>query len=108
MKNCLHKLSQNLNKKATDSLAMLLKAKNHINEMGRDDVLPQLGKYIRPTRFNIPKGSKTLFGEDVSRGIAFVKKMQRDIGTSSSCSSTSHHYKSKNKSYTPYNSSSST
>ena len=45
--------------------------------MRRDDVLPQLGKNIRQIRFNILKKSKTLFGEDVSRRIASVKKMQR-------------------------------
>ena len=94
-----------LKQKATDSLAMLSKANNYINEMRRDDVLPQLGKDIRKIRFNVPKESKTLFGEDVSKRIASVKKMQRDIRTSSSYSSTPHYYKSKKSSYTPYNSS---
>ena len=74
--------------------------------MRRDDVLLQLGKYIRQIRFNVPKESKTLFGEDVSKIIASVKKMQRDIRTSSSYSSKPHYYKGK-KSYTPYNSNSS-
>ena len=68
-----------LKQNATDSLAMLSKANNYINEMRRDDVLPQLGKDIRQTSFSIPKESKTLFGEDVSKRIASVKKMQRDI-----------------------------
>ena len=76
--------------------------------MRRDDVFPQLGKDIRQIRFNIPKKSKTLFGEDVSKRIASIKKMQRDIRTSSSYASTPHYYKSKKSSYTPYNSSSST
>ena len=67
---------------------MLSKANNYINEMRRDDVLPQLGKDIRQIRFSIPKEFKTLFGEDVSKRIASVKKMQRDVRTSSSYSST--------------------
>ena len=87
---------------------MLSKANNYISEMRRDDVLPQLGKSIRQIRFNIPKESKTLFGDDVSKRIASVKKIQRDIRTSNSYSSTPHYYKSKKASYTPYNSSLST
>ena len=93
--------------KATDSLAMLSKENNYINKVRRDDVLPQLGKVIRKIKFNIPKESKTLFGEDVSKRIASVKKMRRDIRTYRSYSSTPHYYESK-KSYTLYNSSSST
>ena len=96
-----------LKQKATDFLAMLSKANNYINEMRTDDVFPQLGKDIRQIRFSIFKESKTLFGEDVKK-ITSVKKMQRDIRTSSSYSSTPHYYKSKKSSYTPYNSSSST
>ena len=66
-----------LKQKATDSLAMLSKANNYINEMRRDDALSQLGIDIRQIRFNISKESKILFGEDVSKRIASVKKMQR-------------------------------
>ena len=73
--------------------------------MRRDDVLPQLGKDIRQIMFNIPKESKRLFKDDITKRIASVKKTQRDIITSSSYSSIPHYYKSKNKSYTPYNSS---
>ena len=86
---------------------MLSKANNYINEMRRNDVLPQLGNDIRQIRSNIPKESKTLSEEDVSKRIASVKKMQRNIRASSSYSSTPHCYKSKKSSYTPYNSSSS-
>ena len=102
MKNCLRKLSQNL-KKASDTLAMQSKANNYINEMRMDDALSQLGKDIREIRFNIPKGSDTLFGEDVSKRVASLMKKQRYIRTSSSYSSALPYYKSK-KSYTPYNS----
>ena len=42
--------------------------------MRRNDVLPQLGKGTRQIRFNVPKESKTLFGEDVSVRIASVKE----------------------------------
>ena len=84
-----------LKQKAIDTLAMLSKANNYINEMRRDDVLPQLGKDIRQIRFSIPKESKTIFGEDVSKRIASVKKMQRDIKVSSSYSSTHYYYESK-------------
>ena len=87
--------------KTTDSLAMLSKANKYINKMKRDDVLPQLGKDIKQIRFYIPKVSKTLFGENVSKIISSVKKMQKDIRTSSSVP---HYYKSKKSSYTPYNS----
>ena len=59
--------------------------------MRRDDVLPQLGKDIRQIMFNIPKESETLFEKDFSKRIASVKKMQRDIRTSSSFSSTPHY-----------------
>ena len=97
-----------LKQKASGSLSMLSKANNYINKMRRDDVLPQLGKDVRQIRFSITKESKTLFGEDVSKRTASVTKMQRGIRTSSSYSSTSHYYKSKKSSYTPYNSSSST
>ena len=97
-----------LKQKATDYLAMLSKASNYINEIRRDDALPQLGTDIRQIRFNISKESKILFREDVSKRIASVKKMQRDIRISSSYSSTPHYYKSKKSSYTPNNSSSST
>ena len=86
---------------------MLSKANNYINEMRRNYVLPQLGKDIRQIRSNIPKEPKTLSGEDVSKRIASVKKMQRNIRPFSSYSSTPHYYKSKKSSYTPYNSSSS-
>ena len=47
-----------LKQKATDTLAILSKASNYINEMRRDDVFPQLGKDIRQIRFNTPKDSK--------------------------------------------------
>ena len=87
---------------------MLSKENKYINEMRRDYVLPQLGKDIKQIRFYIPKVSKTLFGENVSKIISSVKKMQKDIRTSSSYSSAPHYYKSKKSSYTPYNSSSST
>ena len=97
-----------LKQKATDYLAMLSKASNYINEIRRDDALPQLGTDISQIRFNISKESKILFREDVSKRIASVKKMQRDIRISSSYSSTPHYYKSKKSSYTPNNSSSST
>ena len=90
--------------KTTDSLAMLSKENKYINEMRRDYVLPQLGKDIKQIRFYIPKVSKTLFGENVSKIISSVKKMQKDIRTSSSYSSAPHYYKSKKSSYTPYNS----
>ena len=36
-----------LKQKATDSLAILSTANTYTNEMRKDDVLPQLGKYIR-------------------------------------------------------------
>ena len=97
-----------LKQKATETLAMLSKANNYIIERSRGDVLPQLGKDIRQIRFNIPKESKTLFEEDVSKRIASVNEMQRDIRTSSTYSSTPYYYKSKKSSYTPYSSSSST
>ena len=38
-------------------------------------ILPQLGKEVRQIRLNIPKDPKILFGEDVSKRIASVKKM---------------------------------
>ena len=66
-----------LKQKATDSLAVLSKANNYINEMRRHDALSQLGTDIRQIRFNISKESKILFGEDVSKRIASVNKMQR-------------------------------
>ena len=68
-----------LKQKASGSLSMLSKANNYINKMRRDDVLPQLGKDVRQIRFSIPKESKTLFGEDVSKRTASVTKMQRGI-----------------------------
>ena len=69
------KLSSQTFTDATNSLAMLSKANNYINEMKRDDVLSQLGKNIRQIRFNIPKESKTLFAEDISKRSTSAKKI---------------------------------
>lgn len=69
----------------------------------RSRVRLQISKGIRQTRSNIPNDSRTHFREEVSD-----KKMQRNIRSSSSYSITSHYYKSKSKSYIPYNSSLST
>ena len=94
-----------LKQKVLYYLAMVSKANKYINVIRTDDdVLPQLGKNIKQIRFNISKKSKTLFGEDVSMRITSVKKMERDIRSSSSCSITPQYHKSKSNAYTPYNS----